>query len=109
VIHLNITRPTASETWRGWHILPITGGANNNQVDPAQGLIDYEAGTTNTPPTGTFRAASVRFKVIGAAATTTVSYVAPSDVLFGEQSVVGQLGSATITGSARIFLPLVIR
>ena len=27
--HLNITRPTASETWRGWHILPITGGANN--------------------------------------------------------------------------------
>ena len=27
--HFTIARPTASETWRGRHILPITGGANN--------------------------------------------------------------------------------
>ena len=68
-----------------------------NSVDNAGGHIRYDAGKlTGTPPTGTFRVAVLRFKVVKAAASSTVRFVAPSDVFYQGASVVGTLGSANV-------------
>ena len=39
--HLDRTRPTASEIWRGWHIAPVTGGANNLLYRVTRQASDY--------------------------------------------------------------------
>jgi 5-hydroxyisourate hydrolase-like protein (transthyretin family) len=71
-----------------------------NSADNSTGEIRYDAGKLSAPfPSGTFRFAVARFKVIGAASSTTVQYTSPSDVFYGGASVVGTLGSATVLAS----------
>ena len=70
----------------------------SNSADNAGGHITYSAGKLSAPyPTGTFRVATVRFKKISASALSTVPYVSGSDVFFAGASVLGSLGSATVT------------
>jgi|GEM_PF-7049099 len=84
-----------------------------NEVSNATGAIRYDAGKlTGTPPTGDFRVATVRFKVIGATPISTARYVAPSDVFFGGGSVIGALGNAVIRNPSapyRTYLPVLSR
>ncbi len=68
-----------------------------NSANNTTGQIRYDAGKlTGTPPSGTFRVAVVRFKLVAAFTTTTIQYVTPSDVFFGGVSVVGTLGNAQV-------------
>ena len=70
-----------------------------NEVDNAGGHIRYDTGTlSGAPPTGTFRIAVLRFKVLASVVSTTVRFVSPSDVFYGGASVVGTRGSATVLG-----------
>ena len=85
-----------------------------NTVDNAGGHIRYDAGKlTGAPPTGTFRIAVLRFKVLSATASTTVRFVTPSDVFYQGVPVVGALGSTSILGPTpepdqRSYSPLII-
>ena len=84
-----------------------------NSVDNNNGHIRYDAGKlTGTPPSGTFRVATIRFKAIGTLPTT-VRYEAPSDVFYSGTSVLGLRGSTLITNEdvrmPAIYLPLLLR
>ncbi|MEI8083833.1 MAG: cohesin domain-containing protein, partial [Actinomycetes bacterium] len=77
-----------------------------NEVDNAGGHVRYDAGTlSGTPPTGTFRVAVLRFKVLASVVSTTVRIVSPSDVFYGGASVVGTRGSATVLGPTSTSTP----
>jgi hypothetical protein len=84
-----------------------------NEVNNTTGAIRYDAGKLiGAPPSGDFRVATVRFKVIGATPVSAVRYVAPSDVFFGGSSVAGALGNAIIRNPAapyRTYLPVLSR
>jgi hypothetical protein len=70
-----------------------------NEVDNSRGQIRYDAGQlTRTPPSGAFRVATVHFKKLAAAATTTIRYMASSDEFYQGMSMAGMLGEATVTG-----------
>ena len=69
-----------------------------NNVDNKGGHIRYDAGRlTRTPPTGDFRVAQVRFKLLAATKTTIVRFVPPSDVFFNGSSKLVSLGKAPVT------------
>jgi hypothetical protein len=72
----------------------------DNTVDNSNGTIGYDSGKYPAPfPSGAFRAATARFKKIAAASTTTVRYVAPSNVYYSDAtSGAGTLGSADVVG-----------
>jgi len=84
-----------------------------NLVDNTAGTIRYDAGRLVPDwPTGTFRVATARFKVVGSAATTEVRYVAPSDVFFAGSSMLGTgaLGHADLPHAEGVmFMPVIRR
>lgn len=64
-----------------------------NTVDNAGGHIRYDAGRLQgNPPTGEFRVAVLRFKVLALPAPTSVNLVRPSNVFYAGEGVVGLLG-----------------
>ena len=72
-----------------------------NTANNSGGHIRYDAGKlTGAPPTGTFRVALLRFKVLKAVSSTTVRFAAPSNVFYQGTSVLGTLGSANVLNSA---------
>jgi hypothetical protein len=68
-----------------------------NAVDNRGGLISYSAGKEPGTASGTFRAATARFKKIAAATATTVRYQVGSDIWYLGDSVLRTLGSAEVT------------
>lgn len=63
-----------------------------NAVDNASGLIRYDAGRlTGTPPTGTFRVASIRFNALTETSGCAVAFLPDTDVFYNGTSVLGGL------------------
>ncbi|MBM4431046.1 MAG: DNRLRE domain-containing protein, partial [Chloroflexi bacterium] len=72
-----------------------------NEVDNATGHIRYDAGRlSDTPPTGTFRVATIRLQKTSAATSTAVHYVESSEVFYAGASVLGGLGSTMVVAPA---------
>jgi len=92
------------------------GRVLRNVVDNAGGRIEYDAGQElppGSPPTGTFRVASVRFKVRTTPGLGQVRYLDGSDAFYAGQPLVTQREGAWIVGPGRaleeLYLPMVTR
>jgi hypothetical protein len=91
------------------------GRVLRNTADNAGGLIEYEADQEppGNPPTGTFRAASARFRVRTTPGLGQVRTLARSDAFYAGMSLVMQREGAWIVGPGRVlgelYLPMVLR
>jgi hypothetical protein len=95
-------------------IVPDTGvldGVLLNVASNDTGTIRYDAMQPlgGQSPSGTFRVATTRFKVLSEANQAQVRYVQGSEAFYGGNYLEVTLGSATVNLSTQSYLPLVLR
>ena len=68
-----------------------------NSVDNTNGLIRYDAGRlSGTPPSGTFRIATIRFKALDESSQTSVRFDPSTDAFYNGASVIGSTQDASV-------------
>jgi hypothetical protein len=87
-----------------------------NLADNDTGRIEYDAGLALPPgpaPTGTFRVASVRFKLVGAPASRLLQIGGGSDAFYEGVALAGARGTAWLLEPGKVlsvsYLPLILR
>jgi len=95
---------------QGGSALPVQG---LNRVDNVAGRIDFAASYAGTPPSGTFTLATIRLRAGQPLANLPLRFVQQAgrmtDVLYGEESVLGTTNAAWITVSGySLYLPVIL-
>ena len=84
-----------------------------NHVDKAEGWIDYAATYAGAPPSGTFTLATIRLRAGEPVGNQPLRFVRSSgrmtDVLYQEESVLGNLNDAWLTATGfTLQLPVIL-
>jgi hypothetical protein len=89
----------------------LTGGALMNTADNATGQIRYDAmqALGQPSPSGDFRVATIRFKLLKPTPGVTVKFGPDSDAFYDGFAVTGTRDGATIVSGTSFFLPMVLK